>query len=281
MGARKTVMGDIGVTNGRTLKFQAHHAIRIGFQKLKKDVGIEILKNVPLCLRLWRKTGRFLSFSWQRTNTDGVIRRKYNSTLSLPTNRWIGHEMINFEWKRTSSDRLSQMWLLRIVINNRSSFHLTRGPQTLSFPTCGYLLEPTGTSRSTVCDKPCLSLWWHSWNVSCSLSLSLSLSFTIPRHGQPRKKHKPWFLLQSNNFERSRLPGSFTSLSLLGSSLEPYSGNTLPEIVLSYYRFLVIRGIFNSLVSLYTKLLTQNDLIPKVFRLQKRYIYLMYTYHET
>lgn len=52
MGARKTVMGDIGVTNGRTLKFQAHHAIRIGFQKLKKDVGIEILKNVPLCLRL-------------------------------------------------------------------------------------------------------------------------------------------------------------------------------------------------------------------------------------
>ena len=41
--------------------------------------------------------------------------------------------------------------------------------------------------------------------------------------------------------------------------LELFFGNILPEIVLSYYRFPVIRSIFNSLGSLCTKLLTQNE----------------------
>ena len=77
---------------------QAHHwhAI-VGFQKTKKRLWDPFAgnpKKFDFLLRLWRKSGRFLSFSWQKSNRDNwtyVIIRRVGNPSPPSSKRWIGY----------------------------------------------------------------------------------------------------------------------------------------------------------------------------------------------
>ena len=178
-------------THPRIVSSTSRHCI--GFQMLKKDVGI--LGRNPNASFCWRKSGRFLSFSWQKSKTDKIglchqdTTRSVSTTNLLLLNQWTGHScwLVHFKKKSMIENEITNFQKtdyrrlqVAYCYQQLEFFPLTSWPS--NFIVFRYVWVSAKPHLPSTCNAYCVNNLDYLWSMvetylahSESLSLSLSL----------------------------------------------------------------------------------------------------------